>query len=228
MSVPPRFAVRDGYALYRGPVADGPIHRHCAFQIAIAIGGEVTMADSAGIVHRGPALLVAPMAPHRIGASPDLLSYYVDPRCAFADTLRDRYDRGIHVAPELSGLREDDVAAFGAVTSSQLDPRLITALELLRNQTTAIPDIAAAVDLSPQRLRSLARGQLGMPLARWRVWSRLRRAVEAMQGGASLIDAAVTAGFSDQAHLSRQMRDMMGLTPAAVAPLLAVQPLTAT
>jgi methylphosphotriester-DNA--protein-cysteine methyltransferase len=104
-------------------------------------------------------------------------------------------------------------------------------LDLLRNRSAAIPDIAAAVDLSPQRLRALARGQLGMPLARWRVWSRLRRAAEAMRDGASVADAAVTAGFSDQAHLSRQMRDMMGLTPAAVAPLLAnlgAQPFTAT
>lgn len=223
--------MRDGYALYRGPVTDGPIHRHGAFQIAIAIEGEVAMAGPTGIRYLAPTLLVAPMAPHRIEASPDLLTYYVDPQCAFADTLRTRYDSGINPAPELGALREQDIAAVGATASSQLDPRLISALDLLRNRSAAIPDIAAAVDLSPQRLRALARGQLGMPLARWRVWSRLRRAAEAMRDGASVADAAVTAGFSDQAHLSRQMRDMMGLTPAAVAPLLAnrgAQPFTAT
>lgn len=38
-----------------------------------------------------------------------------------------------------------------------------------------MPDAAAQVGLSPQRLRALARQQLGMPLSRWRV--RLSRAM---------------------------------------------------
>ena len=59
-----------------------------------------------------------------------------------------------------------------------------------------------------------------MPLARWRVWTRLRRAAEALKGGQTLADAATAAGFSDQAHLTRQMREMMGLTPAALLPIV--------
>ena len=74
----------------------------------------------------------------------------------------------------------------------------------------SLPSLAAKVGLSPQRLRALAQSQLGMPLARWRVWTRLRRAAEALQNGQSLADAAITAGFADQAHLTRQMREMMG------------------
>jgi methylphosphotriester-DNA--protein-cysteine methyltransferase len=52
------------------------------------------------------------------------------------------------------------------------------------------------------------------------VWVRLRRAAEALRAGQSLADAAITAGFADQAHLTRRMREMMGLTPAAVLPVL--------
>nr|WP_225953685.1 helix-turn-helix domain-containing protein [Kibdelosporangium phytohabitans] len=91
-----------------------------------------------------------------------------------------------------------------------------------------MPGVAAAVGLSPQRLRALARQQLGMPLTRWRVWARLRRAAEALRDGQSLVDAAVTAGFADQAHLTRQMREMMGITPAAVLPILRGQSRRAT
>ncbi|MEV4892957.1 helix-turn-helix domain-containing protein, partial [Nonomuraea sp. NPDC055795] len=65
-----------------------------------------------------------------------------------------------------------------------------------------------------------ARRQLGMPLSRWRIWVRLRRAAEAMRAGQSPADAALTGGFADQAHFTRRLREMMGLTPAAVAPLL--------
>jgi methylphosphotriester-DNA--protein-cysteine methyltransferase len=67
-----------------------------------------------------------------------------------------------------------------------------------------------------------------MPLARWRVWTRLRRAAEALRACESLADAAITAGFADQAHLTRQMREMMGLTPAVVLPVLRGHSLRAT
>jgi len=44
-----------------------------------------------------------------------------------------------------------------------------------------------------------------------RVWCR---------AGQLPADAAITAGFADQAHLTRRMREMVGLTPAAVLPVL--------
>lgn len=216
----PMFAVRDGYAVYRGPVgADGPGHRHAAFQVAIAPEGEVTMVDSSGIEHRGSALLVPPMVPHRILAHASLLTYFVDPHCAFADRLRARA-AGLTVAPELHALSEDDIGSHGGGPSPTLDPRLVDALFLIQQNTITLSDVAVTVGLSPQRLRAMARGELGIPLARWRIWSRLRRAAEALQAGSSVVEAAGAAGFADQAHLTRQMREMMGLTPAVVLPAL--------
>jgi AraC-like DNA-binding protein len=217
----PSFAVRDGYAVYRGPVgADGPGHRHAAFQIVIAGHGEVAMVDSSGTRHQGAALLVPPMVPHRILSHAQLLTYFIDPHCAFADRLRRDSGSGLTVAPSLCELRESDIGPDGGGPSRALDPRLVDALQLIQADTITLPDVAAAVGLSPQRLRSLARRELGIPLTRWRIWSRLRRAVDAVQSGASVADAALAAGFADQAHLTRQMREMVGLTPAAVLPAL--------
>ena len=215
------FAVRDGYAVYRGPVgADGPGHRHAAFQIAIALNGQAAMIDSSGITHQGAALLVPPMVPHRIKAHPELLTYFIDPHCAFADRLRRRGGSGVTVAADLSGLAERDIGQGGGGPSSGLDPRLVDALQLIDSDAVALSDVAVAVGLSPPRLRAMARHELGIPLARWRIWSRLRRAAEAVQAGASVAEAAAAAGFSDQAHLTRQMREMVGLTPAAMMPVL--------
>jgi methylphosphotriester-DNA--protein-cysteine methyltransferase len=98
----------------------------------------------------------------------------------------------------------------------------------LADSDIPLPSLAADIGLSPQRLRALARQQLGMPLARWRVWTRLRRAAESLQSGRSLADAATAAGFADQAHLTRQMREMMGLTPAALLPIVRPHSLRAT
>lgn len=225
----PSLSISDGYAVYRGPVGGGgPIHRHGAFQIVVAGRGEVAMVDPAGTRHQTAALVVSPMAPHRILAIRDLITYFIEPHCLFADQLRQRYDAGIAAAPELGELRESDVAAACRGQSQELDPRLVTALALLADSNIAMPSLAAEIGLSPQRLRALARRELGMPLSRWRVWSRLRRAVEALQSGMPLAEAAVAAGFSDQAHFTRQMREMMGLTPTMVRHALGDQGLRAT
>lgn len=90
---------------------------------------------------------------------------------------------------------------------------------MLSDDSVPLRTVSAQVGLA-QRLRALARHDLGMPLTRWRVWTRLGRTAQAVQAGQSLADAAVTAGFADQAHLTRQMREMMGVTPASVLPLL--------
>lgn len=88
--------IDDGYAVYRGPVGDGgPIHRHGAFQIVVAGRGELAMVDVSGTRHQAAALVVSPMAPHRILATPDLVTYFIEPHCLFADRLRRRYRAGI-------------------------------------------------------------------------------------------------------------------------------------
>ncbi|MBY0287837.1 MAG: AraC family transcriptional regulator [Mycobacteriaceae bacterium] len=224
----PRFAIGEGYAIYRGPTTAGTLHRHAAFQIMIGMRDDVGVVDGADVTHRGAALVVSPMQRHCLLATADVLTYFVEPHCAFADRLRDRYGSGICAAPELRNLGEDDVRPAGNRRSADLDPRLVRALNGLAGSDIALPDLATRIGLSPQRLRALARQQLGMPLARWRVWTRLRRAAEALQQGRSLADAAAVAGFADQAHLTRQMREMMGLTPAALLPIVRSQSLRAT
>lgn len=226
----PDFAIGEGYAVYRGPVADGPFHRHATFQIAIAgqNKGEVEMVDATGTRHRAAVLLVSPMAPHRILAASDLVTFFVDPQCLLADRLRARHGDGIAPVPELRGLGEDEIGTASAQPSGELDPRLILILDVLSNTSIAIPELAARVDLSPQRLRALTRQQLAVPLTRWRAWTRLRRGAKAMQAGQSPAQAAISAGFADQAHFTRTMREMMGLTPAGVQPILCAQSRRAT
>lgn len=220
--------IGDGYAVYRGPVAGGPIHRHGAFQIVVAGSGELAMVDLDGNRHQCVALVVSPMAPHRILAAPDLATYFIEPHCLFADRLRQRYGVGIVAAPELGDLCEDDVAAACHRPSEELDPRLVTALAMLAEGSIPMPELAAATGISAQRLRALARRELGMPLTRWRVWSRLGKAVAALQSGMPPAEAAITAGFSDQAHFTRQMREMMGLTPTIVLHAVSAHGLRAT
>src|ERR1700754_4633692 len=95
----PTFTVGAGYAMYRGPMSHGALHRHAAFQIAIGIGGEVQMVDAAATQHRAEALVVAPMTRHCLLPAADLITFFVEPQCAFADRLREHYPSSITAAP---------------------------------------------------------------------------------------------------------------------------------
>jgi transcriptional regulator GlxA family with amidase domain len=50
---------------------------------------------------------------------------------------------------------------------------------------------------------------------------RLGRAVTAASSGMPFAQAAATAGFADQAHLSRDVRDLVGTTPTRLVDELA-------
>lgn len=90
------------------------------------------------------------------------------------------------------------------------------------------PDSASLVDLahrlqtSPSHLSHTFRHHMGMPLSRYRNRLRISRALTRLdQGETDLAGLAVSLGFSDQAHLTRTMRDHLGHTPGRVRALLA-------
>jgi hypothetical protein len=70
----PRFAISEGYAVYRGPTTAGTLHRHAAFQIVIGVRDAVAVVDASDIRHRAVALVVPPMERHCLLATPDVLT----------------------------------------------------------------------------------------------------------------------------------------------------------
>lgn len=216
----PYFTIGDGYALYQGAVSEGAVHLHAAFQVAVGVHGEAVMNDASGTAYRDVTLIVPPMVVHRLLPARALRTFFVEPHCAFADQLRLLCGSGITLTPAMSGLREQDVRAACVRLSSELDGRLLDAMGALMDGQISMLAVAARVGLSPQRLRALARKELGMPLARWRIWRRLARSAEALRMGRSLSGAALAGGFADQAHFTREMRRMMGLAPSEVVRLM--------
>lgn len=80
----------------------------------------------------------------------------------------------------------------------------------------SLPDLAAAVDLNPSYLiRSTVRAT-GLTPRGHVVRARLDHARRLLLGGAPAVEAAIAAGFCDQAHLIRHFRRHYGVTPGAL------------
>jgi AraC-like DNA-binding protein len=93
-----------------------------------------------------------------------------------------------------------------------VDPRVTAVIDALPG-VPRIDVLAAEIGMSPSRLRAVVRDTVGVPLTQLRLWSRLGHALALLPFG-SAADAAATAGFADQAHLTRTARRFLGRTPA--------------
>ena len=90
----------------------------------------------------------------------------------------------------------------------------------LHDEPGSVATAATRCGVSPARLRALASEQLGVPLAKLVLWHKVKTASQALLGGSSLSAAAAAAGFADQAHLTRSMGNVLGITPAMAKAIL--------
>ena len=121
---------------------------------------------------------------------------------AFTDRLFERY-----VRPVRRDDRADDAPRAVRRAREFLDAHLDTRISL--------QDLAGVTGLPPSRLlRAFARA-VGMSPHAYQRQVRLRHATTLIRAGTAIGDAALAAGFADQAHFTRLFRRTMGIPPGA-------------
>jgi AraC-like DNA-binding protein len=221
-----RFHFGKDWAAYRGAAADNALHAHVAVQLCFSLNQPVTLTDQSGHAVHGSALYVRSCIRHQLAPIDSLQIILVEPYSAFGRALLTLLPSdGIGPCPkdvasmvDLSApldqcLRLKDQNA--REDNEALDPRLAKSLDRLMSATHAPPlaELARDVGLSPSRLRHLAYTELGLPLSKYVLWRKLGLASRALARGESLAQAAAAGGFADQAHFTKSMRALVGLTP---------------
>jgi AraC-like DNA-binding protein len=105
------------------------------------------------------------------------------------------------------------------VIAAEPDDDVLHAARLLRDTAASTTHIAQATGVSPRQLRRRFHAAVGYgPKTLQRV-IRFRRFVSLLDAGevTDLASLAASAGYADQAHLTRECADLSGLTPAALA-----------
>jgi AraC-like DNA-binding protein len=88
-------------------------------------------------------------------------------------------------------------------------------LEASGGQRLSTARMAGAVNLSPSWFSLVFRNTTGMTPHRWQLGKRIDQAQDLLSGSdLSVADIADRLGFSDQAHLTRAFRRIVGETPA--------------
>ncbi len=105
----------------------------------------------------------------------------------------------------------DDRALDAWVRGVEPDRRAAAAVRLLEHDS--VDATADALGLSSRQLRRLFDAHVGVGPKTFQRVLRLQRFVQRTDEGAPLARAAADAGYSDQAHMSREVLRMSGVTP---------------
>jgi AraC-like DNA-binding protein len=101
----------------------------------------------------------------------------------------------------------------------QDNDRLIYILrKLIENpeETINVDELALGIGMSSSWLQHEFKNVVGLPLRAFRKWFRIKSAVIALKQGASLTEAALVAGFYDQAHFTNVFREVFGISPSTI------------
>ncbi|MGG2396533.1 AraC family transcriptional regulator [Pseudomonas sp. SH1-B] len=106
---------------------------------------------------------------------------------------------------------------IGEAPSPGREPWAVScAKQMLAEQLVEPPSLetlAAAVNLSPFHFARVFRRATGLPPHTWLKQRRLEQARALLKSGCSAIAVATQLGFADQSHLSRQFKQVYGVSP---------------
>jgi AraC-like DNA-binding protein len=130
-------------------------------------------------------------------------------------TLRSEDDAVALLVSIFGRLAPERVAAGRPSTAAARRALAADAREALAcDPSLGLVELGRLVGASPHHLSRVFRDEVGVPVSRYRRELRLRRALEGL--GDDLARVAADAGFSDHAHLSREARALLGVTPSAL------------
>jgi AraC family transcriptional regulator len=96
--------------------------------------------------------------------------------------------------------------------------RVLEYIEAHLDEDLTLAELARVAEFSLSHFKPLFRQAMGMPVHRFVLERRVDRArVRLLEGGRSLTEIALEAGFSHPSHMARCMRRVLGLSPSQIA-----------
>jgi AraC-like DNA-binding protein len=230
-----------------GPGFTSTLHRHHCVHLLMAMQGTLRIRGGARQrwLCCGAAL-VRPDAAHEVDArDATVLITFVEAESPLGAALSARIEQPIAPVPEHElvqwrrAICPDSTGPVSALNTlcvetwvreslladcrpPKIHPRVNRVLRYLcdrvgPDEDLSLPTLAGVAGLSESRFMHAFTDSVGIAVRPYILWLRVQRACSELSNGASVTQAAVRAGFSDAAHLSRTFRRMLGTTPSAIA-----------
>lgn len=151
------------------------------------------------------------------GAMAELVDRAVSPEEGLGET-------GAHLANALASAESDSdrvrladaILGKGLAAPSRYGKKLETLLDAAQGGIRSASEMADKLALSGRSFRRLWHDVVGIEPRKFIQLMRFHKALEMISNGESLGRVAADCGFSDQAHMARQIRSISGLSPSSL------------
>jgi AraC-like DNA-binding protein len=144
------------------------------------------------------------------------INILVDPDSELSDIIKKRLSEKAYLINNETELIEKLAKGLSKV-SNNLRAEIKNAITLIKSHdhNCKIDEIAQQVGLSPDRFRHLFKEELGITFKNYIKWQKIRRAftLKLANQEMTMTQIAHDSGFSDQAHMSRVIKENFGHTP---------------
>lgn len=234
-----KVAMVPGLIAFRGKAGDNKPHKHWAHQMVVGLGNPVEVRVGQAC-YAGTSLLIPAGTIHQLQTA-RVLCLYADPTHNICKTLLPQAmaqnipiikldgTPGMEQLIQLNSTDDlqaalEDFRKTCTCSVSRQDNRFQPVVEVLRSELmhgrepsrTVLAELA---HLSSSRFSHWFSEQAGLPFRSYKKWLKLLLAFELSQS-LSLTDAAMTAGFSDQAHFCRAAMEAFGVNSTTIKQLL--------
>ncbi len=228
------------FYLAQGVIAEGHAHYNASLIVSGDHPFEIRTPEGS---RKTLAALVSPNVYHELRAeSSRMVILQIDPMSAEYAAVAERFgkagicdvERPPEIPAAIDAISPDCPSALAFVRMllektagyverpHRKDERVERLVRLLKDHITddmpenvSVDEAARHVGLSADRLMHLFKEEMGLPIRRYVLWLKLRRAVMVMRTEKiRMTEAAHAAGFSDSAHMSRTFKEMFGIPPS--------------
>jgi AraC-like DNA-binding protein len=235
-----------GQFMYIGKAIDTSAHDHHAIQLALSFDHPFFIKTPEGAFKKVMAVIIDSDQAHECRTNDNhFLLLNIDPMTTIGKALKKRYltRQAVMELPAEQTARflrtiEQNLDAqtfdshlvhditrryvYGLCSLEEdagIDERIRKVMRLLeekKDDTLKVEELAAEVSLTPGSLTHLFKKQVGIPIRKYILWTRILLALFKVFETKDLREAALYAGFSDAPHFDRTFRKMFGLYPSSI------------
>lgn len=214
------------------------IHHHSAYQVVLSNDTPFTSTINGQLCERIHGFLIKPQVPHFCVAEKGSLNVLnIEPYSNVGLELSSRFNESqeyivfnspsetsafFQTGRDTSDIHRVIDALLAKLPAIDYDDRVLKIVDYIKSnyfQPGITPQtFADLVFLSPSRLASLFKEQIGSSLSKYLLWTRLRQVIYLTLSDKerSLTDIAYDTGFYDLPQLNKYMYEMFGMPPKAL------------
>jgi AraC family transcriptional regulator len=228
----------EGFAILFANKLNTEWHSHQALQITLSSDRKELKCETELGTIVGEGILIPPLVSHKFSlGTQDIALVLIDDETSVAEFFKNRQVSSIDTR-DISIFKEDiqGVVESGSGhlflrkiaertkilkihTPSALDVRiqeLVNDIKCNRDFLPSAVEAAGICGISESRFMHLFKEEIGIPFRKYLSWIKLKRALELIQSGSNITEAAHYGGFSDSAHFSRFFTSQFGINPSEV------------